>query len=158
MTRTIPAILVALWSFALPASADYPQARAGFDHLPQQQQRVIALALIATGDFDGLADHGFTPRLYRALRAFQQREGFIEDGVLDPEQLQHLEALADDFYARLGSRTYTHPDSGARLLVPRALFDDEKPTPGGSSGRLIHFHRGSHLRHHCGQRARQRRI
>ena len=125
---------VALWLLgwgALPAFADYPEARQHYETLSEKQQTAIALALIASGDFEGLAEHGFTRRLYRAILNFERREGLRADGVLRGRELDRLTSVADRFYARLGNRFYTHPETGARLLVPRGLFDQEKNTPEG---------------------------
>lgn len=135
MPRTAAMLFTALWMLALtaatPARADYAQARASFEAMDPKAQTGIALALIASGDFEALAQHGFTRFLYRAILAFERREGFRADGVLQPAERARLKEIADSFYARLGSRYYTHPDTGARLLVPRRLFDTEKTTPEG---------------------------
>jgi hypothetical protein len=131
MTRIILTLLTALVLMSAPARADYGDARAAFDDLTRRERASVTLGLIASGDFEGLAAQGFTERLYRAIRDFEQREGFIADGVLEPEQVQRLTDMADDFYRQLGARTYDHPDTDARLLVPRGLFDAEKETPEG---------------------------
>jgi hypothetical protein len=126
----IAACFVALWA-ASPALADYASGKARFAALPPQRQVEITLALIATGDFEGLAEHGYTRLLYRAIRQFERREGYRADGVLEEDEIARLEALAGRFYDRLGNRYYTHPRTGARLLVPRLLFDSEQTTPDG---------------------------
>lgn len=133
MKRIAPALLGAacLLALVVPAQADYASARERFEAMPPVKQTAVALALIASGDFEALAEHGFTRRLYRAILGFERREGFREDGVLDREQLDRLREIADSFYERLGTRYYTHPDTGARLLVPRRLFDAEKETADG---------------------------
>lgn len=131
MTRIIPTLIAALLLLSTPAAADYGEARAHFEALSPESRTAVALGLIASGDFEGLAAQGFTPRLYRAIRDFEQREGFIDDGVLEDEQLQRLSAVAEDFYRQLGARYAEHPDTGARLLVPRRLFDAEKQTAEG---------------------------
>lgn len=132
MTRTIPALLACLLLMgAAPAHADYREARDTFDALTRSERTAVTLGLIAEGDFEGMAVQGFTPRLYRAIRDFERREGFIADGVLEPGQLQRLEEVAEAFYQQLGARYYDHRETGARLLVPRGLFDDEKQTPEG---------------------------
>ena len=127
-------VFLAAWTAlagAAPAAADFREARQSFEGLSTEQQMKIASALIASGDFEGLAEHGFTRVLYRAILDFERREGFRADGVLGQAERQRLEQVADRFYGRLGNRYYTHPDTGARLLVPRRLFDAEKRTPEG---------------------------
>lgn len=129
--RPLISAAMLLLAFTLPAAADYGEARARYEALPKEQQLDIAYALIASGDFEGLAEHGFTRRLYRAITAFERREGFTPDGVLEGEQRARLEEVSRSFYARLGNKYYTHPVTGARLLVPRRLFDEERRTPEG---------------------------
>jgi len=135
MKRTACTLLAVLWimfpAAIHPALADYPEARASFQSMPPRKQTAVALALIASGDFEGLAEHGFTRRLYRAVTSFERREGFRPDGVLGRAELDRLTVVADSFYDRLGTSYYTHPATGARLLVPRRLFDAERETPDG---------------------------
>lgn len=134
MTRIATMILLATWAALAgvqPAAADFREARASFESMSTKQQMEIASALIASGDFEGLAEHGFTRVLYRAILDFERREGFRADGVLGRSERQRLADVADRFYARLGNKYYTHPETGARLLVPRRLFDAEKRTPEG---------------------------
>ena len=134
MTRIATTILLAAWAALAgtqPAAADFREARARFESFSPRQQMEIATALIASGDFEGLAEHGFTRVLYRAILGFERREGFRADGVLSRSERQRLAAVAERFYGRLGNTYYTHPDTGARLLVPRRLFDAEKRTPEG---------------------------
>lgn len=126
-------ILVLLLLAALPgeARADFASARERFAAFSDEKQTEITLALIATGDFEALAEHGFTGFLYDAIRRFERREGYTDDGVLEGDELKRLAALAERFYERLGNRYYTHEVTGARLLVPRKLFDSERETPDG---------------------------
>lgn len=132
MRRLAPILLaMALLAFPAAARADYDSARAAYLAMPEKAQSGIALALIASGDFEGLAGHGFTRLFYRAITDFQRREGFVPDGVLNGEARARLRDIADSFYARLGNSWYTHPATGARLLVPRKLFDTVKHSPDG---------------------------
>lgn len=129
--RLIAALLFALMLSASPAAADYAGSKARFDRLPTDQQARLVLGLIATGDFEAIADHGYTSYLYKAIRSFEKREGYPADGVLDEEEIASLEAAAERFNIRLGNRYYTHSGTGARLLVPRKLFDSERKTEDG---------------------------
>lgn len=113
------------------ARADYASARQAFDELPIQQQTSIGLALVATGDFEGLIEFGFSPRLYRSLIAFEREHGFAANGILDSEERQALTAASSRFFSEIGSGYDEHPGSGARLLVPHKLFDSRKATEGG---------------------------
>lgn len=122
---------MALTAVAAPAIADYREARVSYEARPAKQRLEIALALIATGDFEAIAPRGFSQYLYRAIVNFQKREGFRPDGVLGRGELQQLQRSAEGFYEQLGNRFYTHPVTEARLLVPRKLFDAEKPTDEG---------------------------
>jgi len=126
----LAALLVALWAES-PALADYASGKARFDSLTQEQQTALTLALIATGDFESLAEFGYSRYLYQAIRSFEKREGYPVDGVLEDVEIARLKALAENYYGKLGNRYYTHPDTGARLLVPRKLFDAERNTEDG---------------------------
>ena len=130
MMRTLLAALILSLS-GWAAAADYPAGKARFDRFTPDQQTALTLALIATGDFEGLAEHGFTRRFYDAVRRFERREGYPADGILEEDEIARLTALADRFYERLGNRYYTHPRTGAKLLVPRKLFDSERNTEDG---------------------------
>jgi len=131
MTRALATILAVLLLMGLPARADYRAARGSFDGLAPEHQATVVLALIASGDFEGIARHDFTMGVYGALREFELREGYPDDGVLDGDQLQHLGEIAARFRQQIGARHYAHPVSGLSLLVPRGLFDAEKRTPEG---------------------------
>lgn len=131
MTRVIAAILAMLLLMSQPARADYREARDSFARLTQEDQAMVVLALIASGDFEGIARHDFTMGVYGALRDFERREGYRDDGVLDGDQLQHLGEIAARFRHEIGVRRYSHPVSGLPLLVPRGLFDAEKRTAEG---------------------------
>jgi serine protease Do len=121
-------VIVALTS-AVPSRADFRSAQVHFNQLPERQQVTITLALIATGDFDGLVDFGFTKRLYTAVRRFESRYGLAANGVLEDWELHKLRAAARPFFSRLGSVYYPHPTGYSRLLVPRGLFDHEQRSP-----------------------------
>lgn len=125
------AVIAGLASTVPLAHADYRRARETFDRLPPETQASVTLNLIATGDFEGLFDFGFTQRLYKAVRRFEGREGLDADGVLGSEELRRLKTAGDDFNERLGNRYFTHPETGAKLLVPRKLFDKEQATADG---------------------------
>lgn len=114
-----------------PALADYASGKAHFNRMTPEQQTAITLALIATGDFESLAEFGYSRYLYQAIRRFEKREGYPADGVLDDDEIARLKALAENYYGKLGNRYYTHPETGARLLVPRKLFDEERDTEDG---------------------------
>ena len=131
MTRFIAALFISLLLLAVPAWAGSSAGRASFEPLSPRERTAVMLGLIAAGDFEGMAAQGFTPRLSRAIRAFESREGFRSDGVIGPKEVQRLRQLADRFYRKLAPRYYAHPETGARLLVPRGLFDAERQTAEG---------------------------
>jgi S1-C subfamily serine protease len=111
--------------------ADYVGAESEFRSLNRDDQVAIGLGLIATGDFDGLLDYGFTKRLYKAIVAFQSREGFPATGVLQQEAFGRLKDRWYGFGREMGLENVTHPDSGAQLMVPKRLFDISRRTPRG---------------------------
>jgi hypothetical protein len=124
-----PFLLAMVWPTS--ARADFDAARLAFNQLSDELQTSVTLALIASGDFDGLIDFGFTRRFYRSVRAFERREGLRADGVLEPVEMRRLKDIADGFYRKLGNRYYAHPVTGSKLLVPRQMFDREEETAEG---------------------------
>lgn len=127
----LAAICIAVLGMSTPARADFESARRSFNQLSDEVQTSVTLALIASGDFDGLIDFGFTRRFYNSVRSFERREGLRADGVLEEAEMRRLKDVADSFYTKLGNRYYTHPVTGAKLLVPRQLFDREDETGEG---------------------------
>jgi hypothetical protein len=131
MLRAFLAAIMLLLLGHGPALADYASGKARFDRLSPEQQTALTLALIATGDFESLAEFGYSRYLYQAIRRFEEREGYEADGVLGEDEIARLKALAENYYGKLGNRYYTHPRTGARILVPRKLFDEERNTEDG---------------------------
>jgi hypothetical protein len=126
------AVLTALISLSPgTAQADYATARRAFNSLPIEQQTSIGLALVATGDFEGLIEFGFNRRLYRALTAFERAHGFAADGTLTGRERQALSDESRRFFSAIGTGYDEHPFSGARLLVPRKLFNARKTVDDG---------------------------
>jgi serine protease Do len=115
------------------ANAEYSQAKSNFDSFDSDTKISIAISLIATGDFDGLLDYGFTKRLYNAVNKFKAREGLEADGELSSEQITLLRDRAASFYDKLGLKYYNHPETNSKLFVPRSAFDTEMRTPHGFS-------------------------
>ena len=118
-------------SHIVPALAGYEHAKAHFDNLDADSRFEIGLGLIATGDFKGMLESGFTRQLYDALTKFQIRERFTPDGELDGAEFDLLKSRSAKFYDSLGFRYYDHPDAASRLIVPRLAFDSETRTPRG---------------------------
>lgn len=131
-TRTAAAISAVICLTPGAARADFATARQAYEVLPIHQQTSAGLALIATGDFEGLVEFGFSRRLYRALRAFERRHGLPVDGILSTRERRLLAEEANRFFTEIGTEYEEHPASGARLLVPHKLFDSRKPTADGS--------------------------
>ena len=124
-------LALAALTIAQPAHADYSSAKRRFDSLPSDERISITLGLIATGDFNGLLDFGFTKRFYNAVRAFERREELKPDGELESWESARLHAKANEFYAPLGVISVAHPISGSKILLPRTLFDTEERTGHG---------------------------
>ncbi len=125
------AFFVGTGFFTLPACADYDRAKQHFDSLDADSRISITLGLIATGDYVGLLDFGFTKRYYNSVLAFERRENLTVDGSLETWELARLNLIANPFYGALGIRYYTHPVAGSKLLVPRLAFDTEQQTEYG---------------------------
>ena len=75
MLRALLATLVIALSPGSPALADYASGKAHFNAFSPEQQTAITLALIATGDFEGLAEHGYTRLLYKAVTPVRKSRG-----------------------------------------------------------------------------------
>lgn len=131
-TRTAAALSAVICLTPGSARADFATASQAFEVLPIHQQTSIGLALIATGDFEGLVEFGFSRRLYRSLRSFQRRHDLPVDGILSTRERRLLAEEANRFFTRIGTEYEAHPASGAKLLVPHKLFDSRKPTEDGS--------------------------
>jgi serine protease Do len=127
------AVVIFLTVFNVKAWAEYDQAKIYFDNLDNDTKISITLGLIATGDFDGLLDYGFTKHFYKAVNSFKSREGLAADGELSYSELKLLNDRAGNFYRTLGLRYYLHPDTKSELFVPRLAFDTETRTPHGFS-------------------------
>lgn len=113
------------------ARADYAEAERYFRALNDEDKITLGLGLIATGDFEGLLDYGFTRRFYRAITSFQSREGFPVTGVLLPAEFVRLKARWSQFGLEMGFEAVKHPDSGAKLMVPKRVLDIASKTPRG---------------------------
>lgn len=131
--RTIAVTMLTLFAVtsSKAALADYEQAKAAFLGLDKQDQSLIVVGLIVSGDFAGLIDYGFTRRLYRAILSFETREGFNPDGVISAQERKTLNQVTDDFFDPLKLETIRHPSSGAEMPLPRAVFDSSSTTEAG---------------------------
>ena len=129
-----PALVVlAYFSGSIPAIADYGQAKQHFDGLEVDTRIEMTLGLIATGDFDGLLNFGFTKRYYDAVTSFERREGLVVDGELNASEYTILNSRANEFYGPMGLRYYYHPTAQSKLFVPRRMFESEFRTSHGMS-------------------------
>ena len=113
------------------AMADYSDAKYRFDNSSFDTKLDIMLGLIATGDYDGLIDYGFTKRFYDAVNAFKSREGLAPDGELSESDISTLKIRSAAFYNSLGLEFYVHPNVNSKLFVPKSIFDQQMPTPHG---------------------------
>lgn len=128
----------------VPAQADYERAKMHFDNLDAVTQSWIGLGLIATGDFDGLTEFGFTKRFYNAVTAFQMREGFVPDGELDTGELTQLKEKWAEFYDSLAgviTATGIDKNTGSRKPIQAHEWQDLKLTEERDQEALV-FSRG----------------
>lgn len=124
------AIAFCMLMLAPAARADFSSAQQAFYRLTTDEKVQVVLGLIATGDFNGIYMGEYTQRLHAAIEVFQARHRFTPSGVLHPYQTQKLNERLANFLKPLGLRAYVL-DNGAKLLIPRALFDTEDRTNGG---------------------------
>lgn len=122
-------VVSALALTSASALADFRLAKSYFDAQSKADQLQEILQLIATGDFQGLWEFGFTHRLYNAVIAFQQREGMLVDGILAPPVQERLTRAAATFFVDVPTEHARIDPYGADLRVPRSLFDTVTDTP-----------------------------
>jgi S1-C subfamily serine protease len=118
-------------NFSPAALADYQDAKREFDKYPQETKAHIVIGLITTGDFNGVYDGQFSPRIHAAIESFQSREHFTQTGMLDQAQLDLLLSKEQSFMAPLGIRQVQLPRSHLQVFVPRLVFDDQAETDHG---------------------------
>lgn len=125
------AVLICIQGVSRGALADYDLAKRYFNSLSREDQVKIGLGLIATGDFDGLLEYGFTKRFYRAIISYQTREGYSPTGFLLRTESRRLDDHWQRFKFEMGLEAVTHPDSGATLFVPKRILENVRRTPRG---------------------------
>jgi serine protease Do len=106
-----------------PALADFQQAKHEFSALDEQTRVSIALGLVATGNYEGVAKYEFSEKLYRAITAFQNQQGWTADGSLNAEELAILDQAYAQFSNELGLVLAVNPKFGSQVLVPLAKLD-----------------------------------
>jgi serine protease Do len=101
-----------------PANADFRQASREFIGLDEPSRTRIALGLVATGDYDGMAKYQFSEKLYRAIIAFQKRQRWEADGTLSAEERAVLDRTYEEFSNEFGFSSAVNPKTGSQTLVP----------------------------------------
>lgn len=78
----------------------------------------IQTDLVWTGDFNGIPSGDFGERAIAAVKAFQERNGGKETGLLSPQERTALAAAAKAKQDAVGWRVVDDPSIGVRLGIP----------------------------------------
>ncbi|MBL4758894.1 MAG: hypothetical protein JKY32_15060, partial [Rhizobiales bacterium] len=106
---------------AYPAHADFESSKRQFDSQGFDDRFFQQVALILTGDYNGLADGLFGQNTYRALLSFQREMGYRQNGVLIRTQRERLIQRATAIYDELGIEFVEDPGAGIKLPIPTSL-------------------------------------
>lgn len=128
------AVLRVVWCFALllfaalPVSARqsqpvaYYEAERVFQTALDVDSRVrFQIFLTGAGYLNAVPSEDFTPRLFESIQRFQQENGFEPNGVLTPQQVEQVLALAMPKFREWGFREIGHPTRGRAIWVPVGL-------------------------------------
>jgi Superinfection immunity protein len=110
---------------AMPARADYYDAKIHFQSLSADDQSKAILGLESTGDFNGLTLLGYTERFYKAILTFETKNNLEVDGKLQPLEIDRLDSEGHILFDQVGFKDYKNEKVGSTLLVPHKLFDSE---------------------------------
>jgi len=125
---------------AAPPAAPVPAAtRAAYADMPQAERRAIQADLVWTGDYTGLVESDFGDNAIAAVKAFQQRNGGKETGILTPDERAKLAASARTKQQNADWRLITDSATGAHLGLPGKFVPQ---TESAGSGTYWHSSRG----------------
>lgn len=108
----------------VPFPPGFEAAQTAFLALPLEERRAIQLALVWTGDFQGIASGEFGRLTFQGLQTFQRRlrQGRA-DAVLEPAQRRALQADADRNRTAARFEIVADQRTGVRMGVPFALVE-----------------------------------
>jgi S1-C subfamily serine protease len=92
----------------------------------------IQADLIWTGDFNGIPSADFGERAIEAVKAFQERNGGKQTGILSAQERAALAASAKTKQEAAGWRVVDDPATGARLGVPLKIASQTNPIKDGT--------------------------
>lgn len=108
-------------------------ARAAFEALPEADRKAVQDALIWTGDYSGAADGTFGRQTYSALAAFQTRTRQQPNGILTPQALANLQAVAQQARIAAGFTLLEDPKTGIRIAIPTKVLPKQDLNSSGGS-------------------------
>lgn len=108
----------------VPFPPGFEAAQTAFLALPLEERRALQLALVWTGDFQGIASGEFGRLTFQGLQTFQRRlrQG-RSDAILDPPQRAALRAEGERARAAARFEVVPDPRTGTRIGVPFALVE-----------------------------------
>ncbi len=95
----------------------------------REQKKQYQTYLTWTGDYESAIDGSYGPGTRKAIRQFQQREGFQPTGFLTETQIALLQSRFEAIQQRLGVQKLSNLDAGVEILYPSKLvtFDRFEP-------------------------------
>jgi serine protease Do len=123
MLRTFSTAIFCLGVMIAPAvslaqTPNLQRAQKAYAGLTETQKYDVAIGLMVTGQFVGIADGQMGPRLFDAVRRFQNEHGLVSDGIVTPTIAGFIASKSQPIIRGWGLRSITHPTAGARLLAP----------------------------------------
>jgi serine protease Do len=117
---------------ASPALADFQSSKRQYESQNYNDRIFLQVALILTGDYNGLADGIFGQNTYRSLLSFQREMGYRQTGVLTRAQRERLNQRAAAIYAELGVEFVEDAEAGVSLPIPTSVVSRQGRTERGS--------------------------
>jgi peptidoglycan hydrolase-like protein with peptidoglycan-binding domain len=133
MRRYLQFIVLVATLLAAPSShaQDYASAAQNFPLESGDDIRDLQVRLSLLGYFDGIADEGFSKRLFAAIQTFQIDRGQMPTGMLADEDLQQINLESNALLQRLGFAKVSHFAGRFSVRLPTALLPRKLPTRRG---------------------------
>jgi len=124
--------MLQLAATAKKKSAPAAQQRGAYSAMPLAERVTIEFDLAWTGDYNGLIDGEINDKAVAAVRAFQQRHGFKDTGVLAPTERNTLAEASRARQDHVGWRMLDDRVSGAQVWLPTKLAPNASGTRSGT--------------------------
>jgi S1-C subfamily serine protease len=112
--------------------ADLASGRSWFASLNEEKRFVVQTDLVLIGLYDRYIDGDYGAGTFRAIAAYQGRNGEVADGVLSDAEMQSLNDEASEIYGRLGFEMTRDTAAKVTLFVPIKLLDNKSSAARGT--------------------------